>query len=85
MRASSSVRFPFWWLQGAQAVTTFSQTDSPPRDLGITWSGDDVQLSTTGTVRADDPQLCSDGNDVYALWRTTGSSPQVRLNASTSP
>jgi hypothetical protein len=38
IRASSSVRFPFWWLQGAQAVTTFSQTDSPPRERGTTWS-----------------------------------------------
>ena len=38
MRASSSVRFPFWWLHGAHAVTTFSQMDSPPRDRGMTWS-----------------------------------------------
>src|SRR5439155_25741324 len=38
MRASSNVRLPLWWLHGAHAVTTFSQIDSPPRDLGITWS-----------------------------------------------
>src|SRR5215212_7227748 len=38
MAASSSRRFPFLWLHGAHAVTTFSHTDSPPRDLGTTWS-----------------------------------------------
>src|SRR6185437_2374535 len=38
MLASSSSRFPFLWLQGAHAVTTFSQTDSPPRERGTTWS-----------------------------------------------
>jgi hypothetical protein len=25
-------------LQAAQAVTTFSQTESPPRERGTTWS-----------------------------------------------
>src|SRR5690348_13537715 len=34
----SSVRSPLRRLQGAQAVTTFSQTDSPPFDRGTTWS-----------------------------------------------
>ena len=32
MLASSSSRLPFLWLHGAHAVTTFSQTDSPPLD-----------------------------------------------------
>src|SRR6266540_746565 len=35
---SSSVRFPLRRLQGAHEVTTFSQTESPPFDLGTTWS-----------------------------------------------
>src|SRR6478672_7923243 len=36
--ASSSRRFPFFRLQGAHEVTTFSQTESPPRLRGTTWS-----------------------------------------------
>src|ERR1044072_696849 len=35
---SSSRRLPFFRLQGAQEVTTFSQTESPPRLRGTTWS-----------------------------------------------
>ena len=35
---SSSVRLPFLWLHVAHDVTTFSQTDSPPRERGTTWS-----------------------------------------------
>ena len=31
-------RFPFLRLQGAQEATMFSQTDSPPRLRGMTWS-----------------------------------------------
>jgi hypothetical protein len=38
MRASASRRFPFFRLHGAQEVTTFSQTESPPRLRGTTWS-----------------------------------------------
>ena len=26
------------WLQGAHEVTTFSQTEVPPRERGTTWS-----------------------------------------------
>ena len=35
---SSSSRSPLRRLHGAHAVTTFSQTESPPFDRGITWS-----------------------------------------------
>jgi hypothetical protein len=35
---SSSRRSPLRRLHGAQAVTTFSQIDSPPRERGTTWS-----------------------------------------------
>ena len=35
---SSRRRLPFLRLQGAHEVTTFSQTESPPRLLGTTWS-----------------------------------------------
>ncbi len=35
---SSSSRSPLRWLQGAHDVTTFSQTDVPPRERGMTWS-----------------------------------------------
>ena len=38
MRASSRVRLPFFRLQGEQAETTFSHTESPPRERGTTWS-----------------------------------------------
>src|SRR4029453_10035935 len=38
MLVSSSSRSPFRWLHGAQDVTTFSQTEVPPRDRGTTWS-----------------------------------------------
>ena len=38
MRASSSRRSPLARLQGAQAVTTFSHVESPPRERGTTWS-----------------------------------------------
>ena len=31
-------RFPLRRLHGAHEVTTFSQTDSPPRERGTTWS-----------------------------------------------
>ena len=36
--ASSSVLSPLRRLQGAHAVTTFSHTESPPRERGTTWS-----------------------------------------------
>src|SRR5581483_2787167 len=36
--ASSGRRSPFFRLHGAHAVTTFSQTESPPRLRGTTWS-----------------------------------------------
>src|SRR5437016_13841032 len=36
--ASSSVRLPLRRLHGAHDVTTFSHTESPPRDRGTTWS-----------------------------------------------
>ena len=36
--ASRGIRLPFLRLQGAQAATMFSHTDSPPRLRGITWS-----------------------------------------------
>jgi hypothetical protein len=36
IEASSGRRSPFFRLQGAQAVTTFSQTESPPRLRGRT-------------------------------------------------
>jgi len=36
--ACSSVRSPLRRLHGAQAVTTFSQIDSPPFERGTTWS-----------------------------------------------
>jgi hypothetical protein len=36
--ACSSDRSPLRRLQGAQAVTTFSQIDSPPFDRGTMWS-----------------------------------------------
>jgi hypothetical protein len=29
---------PFLWLHVEQAVTTFSQIESPPRERGTTWS-----------------------------------------------
>src|SRR6476619_5189045 len=35
---SSGRRFPLRMLQGAHEVTTFSQTESPPRLRGTTWS-----------------------------------------------
>ena len=38
MPACSSVRSPLRRLHGAQAVTTFSQIDSPPFERGTTWS-----------------------------------------------
>jgi hypothetical protein len=38
MCVSSSSRSPLRRLQGAQAVTTFSHTESPPRERGTTWS-----------------------------------------------
>ena len=38
MPANSSGLFPFFRLQARQALTTFSHTVRPPRDLGITWS-----------------------------------------------
>ena len=38
MCTSCGSRFPLRRLQGAQEVTTFSQTESPPRERGITWS-----------------------------------------------
>ena len=38
IETSSSSRSPLRRLHGAQAVTTFSQTESPPFDRGITWS-----------------------------------------------
>ena len=38
IEASSGRRSPFFRLQGAHAVTTFSQTESPPRERGRTWS-----------------------------------------------
>ena len=38
MLVSSSRRSPLRWLQGAQDVTTFSQTEVPPRERGTTWS-----------------------------------------------
>ena len=37
MEISSSNRFPLRRLHGAQEVTTFSQTESPPL-RGTTWS-----------------------------------------------
>src|SRR5690348_492249 len=36
--ACSTVRSPLRRLHGAQAVTTFSQIDSPPFDRGTMWS-----------------------------------------------
>src|SRR6266576_3016728 len=38
IETSSGSRFPFLKLQGAHEVTTFSQTESPPRLRGTTWS-----------------------------------------------
>ena len=38
IRISWGRRLPFLRLQGAQEATMFSQTDSPPRRRGITWS-----------------------------------------------
>src|SRR5205823_8705 len=38
IETSSGVRLPFRRLHGAHDVTTFSQTDSPPRLRGTTWS-----------------------------------------------
>ncbi len=38
IETSSGSRFPFFMLHGAHEVTTFSQTDSPPRLRGTTWS-----------------------------------------------
>src|SRR5262245_3270274 len=38
IETSSSRRFPFFRLHGAQEVTTFSQTESPPLLRGTTWS-----------------------------------------------
>ena len=35
---TDAVRSPLRRLHGAQAVTTFSQIDSPPFDLGTMWS-----------------------------------------------
>ena len=35
---SSGRRLPLRRLHGAQEVTTFSQTESPPRERGTTWS-----------------------------------------------
>ena len=38
IETSCGSRFPLRRLQGAHEVTTFSQTDSPPRLFGTTWS-----------------------------------------------
>ena len=38
IETSSGSRFPLRMLQGAHEVTTFSQTDPPPRLRGTTWS-----------------------------------------------
>ena len=38
MCTSCGSRFPFRWLHGAHDVTTFSHTESPPRERGTTWS-----------------------------------------------
>src|SRR6266576_6801998 len=38
IRISWGRRLPFLRLQGAQEATMFSQTDSPPRLRGMTWS-----------------------------------------------
>ena len=38
MRVSSSSLSPLRRLHGPQAVTTFSHTESPPRERGTTWS-----------------------------------------------
>src|ERR1700710_1559359 len=38
MWISRGRRLPFLRLQVAQAATMFSQTDSPPRERGMTWS-----------------------------------------------
>ena len=38
MLVSSSSRSPLRWLHGAHEVTTFSQTEVPPRERGTTWS-----------------------------------------------
>ena len=38
MCTSCSSRLPFLWLHVAHDVTTFSQTESPPRERGTTWS-----------------------------------------------
>src|SRR3970040_2713679 len=45
MLVSSSRRSPLRWLHGAHEVTTFSQTDVPPRDRGTTWSSVNRWLS----------------------------------------
>ncbi len=36
MRACSGVRPPFFWLQGTQAITMFSQFVMPPSERGFT-------------------------------------------------
>src|SRR5207342_1862393 len=38
IETSSGKRLPLRMLQGAHEVTTFSQTESPPRLRGTTWS-----------------------------------------------
>ena len=38
MPTSSGGLFPFRRLHARQALTTFSHTVRPPRDLGTTWS-----------------------------------------------
>ena len=38
MCTSCGSRFPLRRLHGEHEVTTFSQTESPPRERGITWS-----------------------------------------------
>ena len=58
MRISCGMRLPLRRLQEAQEATMFSQTDSPPRLRGITWST--VRPGLVGAAVLADPAVAGE-------------------------